>query len=70
MRNLDGFRVDTYNYSDPQGIAKWTKSITTAYPNFNIVGEVWMQNSLTNGLLAKKTALLVKSKITIRTCLQ
>ena len=43
--NLDGFRVDTYNYSDPQGIAKWTKAITTAYPNFNIVGEVWMQNT-------------------------
>ena len=42
--NLDGFRVDTYNYSDPKGIAKWTKSITDEYPNFNIVGEVWMQS--------------------------
>lgn len=42
--NLDGFRVDTYNYSDPKGIANWTKSITDEYPNFNIVGEVWMQN--------------------------
>jgi len=42
--DLDGFRVDTYNYSDPQGIAKWTKSITDEYPNFNIVGEVWMQS--------------------------
>lgn len=42
--NLDGFRVDTYNYSDPNGIALWTKSITDEYPNFNIVGEVWMFN--------------------------
>jgi glycosidase len=42
--NLDGFRVDTYNYSDPEGIAKWTKAITDEYPNFNIVGEVWMQS--------------------------
>ena len=42
--NLDGFRVDTYNYSDPNGIAIWTKSITDEYPNFNIVGEVWMFN--------------------------
>ncbi|SEF45248.1 Glycosidase [Flavobacterium urumqiense] len=42
--DLDGFRVDTYNYSDPVGIAKWTKSITDEYPNFNIVGEVWMQS--------------------------
>jgi glycosidase len=43
--DLDGFRVDTYNYSDPKGIAKWTKSITDEYPKFNIVGEVWMQNT-------------------------
>jgi len=27
-----------------EGIAKWTKAITNEYPNFNIVGEVWMQN--------------------------
>jgi len=42
--DLDGFRVDTFNYSDAEGIAKWTKAITNEYPNFNIVGEVWMQN--------------------------
>jgi glycosidase len=27
--DLDGFRVDTYNYSDPVRIASWTKAITT-----------------------------------------
>jgi glycosidase len=42
--DLDGFRVDTYNYSDPTGIASWTKAITDEYPNFNIVGEIWMQS--------------------------
>ncbi len=42
--NLDGFRVDTYSYNDKVGIAKWTKSITDEYPNFNIVGEVWMHD--------------------------
>ena len=40
--DLDGFRVDTYPYNDKTAIAKWTKSITDEYPNFNIVGEVWM----------------------------
>jgi glycosidase len=40
--DLDGFRVDTYSYNDKIGIAKWTKSITDEYPQFNIVGEVWM----------------------------
>ncbi len=42
--NLDGFRVDTYNYTDPKGIASWTKAITDEYPNFNIAGEIWMHN--------------------------
>jgi len=42
--NLDGFRVDTYSYADKEGISKWTKAIMDEYPNFNIVGEVWMHN--------------------------
>jgi glycosidase len=42
--DLDGFRVDTYSYNDKESIAKWTKSIMDEYPNFNIVGEVWMHN--------------------------
>lgn len=41
---LDGLRVDTYSYNDKQGIAKWTKAIMAEYPNFNIVGEVWMHD--------------------------
>lgn len=42
--DLDGFRVDTYSYNDKEAIAKWTKAIMEEYPNFNIVGEVWMHN--------------------------
>jgi len=42
--DLDGFRVDTYSFNDKEGIAKWTKSIMDEYPNFNIVGEVWMHD--------------------------
>ena len=42
--DLDGFRVDTYSYNDKIAIAKWTKAITDEYPNFNIAGEVWMQD--------------------------
>lgn len=42
--DLDGFRVDTYSYNDKEGIAKWTKAIMNEYPNFNIVGEVWMHD--------------------------
>ena len=42
--NLDGFRVDTYSYNDKEAIAKWTQNITNEYPDFNIVGEVWLHN--------------------------
>jgi glycosidase len=41
--NLDGLRVDTYSYNEKEGIAKWTKAIMDEYPNFNIMGEIWMQ---------------------------
>lgn len=37
-------RVDTYSYNDKYGIAQWTKRIMEEYPNFNIVGEVWMHD--------------------------
>lgn len=43
--DLDGFRVDTYSYNDKEGIARWTKAIMDEYPNFNIVGEVWLHDS-------------------------
>lgn len=42
--DLSGLRVDTYSYNDKNGIAKWTKAIMDEYPNFNIVGEVWMHD--------------------------
>jgi len=41
---LDGLRVDTYSFNSKEGIAKWTKAIMNEYPNFSIVGEVWMLN--------------------------
>ncbi len=41
---LDGLRVDTFSYNDKDGIANWTQAIMDEYPNFNIVGEVWMHN--------------------------
>ena len=39
--NLDGLRVDTFPYSDKEGIAEWTQGILDEYKNLNIVGEVW-----------------------------
>lgn len=38
---LDGLRIDTYSYSDPDFLTHYTKVIMEEYPNFNIVGEEW-----------------------------
>ena len=37
--NLNGIRMDTYQYNDRDAMAEWAKAITDEYPRFNIVGE-------------------------------
>jgi neopullulanase len=41
---LDGIREDTYPYVDQEYLARWARTILTQYPDFNIVGEVWIQD--------------------------
>ena len=43
--DIDSLRVDTYSYNHKEGISKWTQNIMREYPNFNIVGEVWLHDS-------------------------
>ena len=40
---LDGIRMDTYPYSDQEFMARWIMRIMKEYPNFNVVGEAWLQ---------------------------
>lgn len=39
---LDGIRQDTYPYPDKDFMARWMKAVRTEYPNFNTVGEAWL----------------------------
>jgi len=39
---IDGIRQDTYPYSYKDFMAKWMQRILEEYPNFNVVGEVWL----------------------------
>lgn len=39
---LDGIRQDTYPYSDKKFMVEWMKRIREEYPNFNVVGEAWL----------------------------
>ena len=38
---LDGLRVDTYPYNEPEPMSRWCKAVTDEYPQMNIVGECW-----------------------------
>ncbi len=41
---IDGIRMDTHAYPYPDYMAEWTRRVLEEYPDFNIVGEVWMPN--------------------------
>ncbi|HEX9658606.1 MAG TPA: alpha-amylase family glycosyl hydrolase, partial [Bacteroidota bacterium] len=41
---LDGIREDTYPYVDPGFASRWARAIRAEYPQFSIVGEVWIQD--------------------------
>ena len=38
---LDGFRIDTYTYSDLQFMSNLMAAVKNEYPQFNAVGELW-----------------------------
>ncbi|TVQ65613.1 MAG: glycosyl hydrolase [Balneolaceae bacterium] len=44
---IDGIRMDTHPYPYKDYMAEWARRVFREYPDFNIVGEVWMQNAAT-----------------------
>lgn len=40
--NLGGIRHDTHQYLDKEFVSKWAQAVLNEYPNFNMVGEVWL----------------------------
>ncbi|MGY2130669.1 glycoside hydrolase family 13 protein [Hymenobacter sp. HD11105] len=40
---LDGYRIDTYPYSEPGFLMKWGKAIQDEYPQLGMFGETWVQ---------------------------
>lgn len=41
---IDGIRMDTYPYSERNFMAEWMRRIRQEYPNFSVVGEVWLNS--------------------------
>ncbi|WP_078063167.1 glycoside hydrolase family 13 protein [Solirubrum puertoriconensis] len=42
---LDGYRVDTYTYSDRKFLMDWGKAILDEYPNLGMFAETWVQGT-------------------------
>lgn len=42
---LDGYRIDTYPYSNPQFLMNWGKAVLDEYPQLGMFGETWVQNA-------------------------
>ncbi|WP_151086151.1 alpha-amylase family glycosyl hydrolase [Hymenobacter baengnokdamensis] len=38
---LDGYRIDTYPYSEPQFLMAWGKAMADEYPKLSMFGEAW-----------------------------
>lgn len=38
---IDGIRMDTHPYADPEAMSKWLAAVLNEYPDYNIVGECW-----------------------------
>ncbi len=50
---IDGIRMDTYPYPDKHFMAEWARQVMEAYPDFNIVGEVWIDDVATTAYWQK-----------------
>jgi len=43
VSGIDGIRVDTQPYPYKEFVSEWARSVFNEYPEFNIVGEAWLQ---------------------------
>jgi len=41
--SMDGIRMDTYPYSNQEFMQRWMKRMKFEYPDFNVLGETWLQ---------------------------
>ena len=50
---LDGYRIDTYPYSDPQFLMAWGRAIADEYPKLAMFGEAWESTSAEQAFFAQ-----------------
>ena len=52
---IDGIRVDTQPYPYRAFLSKWAQAVFSEYPDFNIVGEAWLQKEAFTAYFQKGT---------------
>ncbi len=50
---LDGYRVDTYSYSDRNFLMQWGAAIMEEYPKIGLFGETWVQGTAQQAYFAQ-----------------
>lgn len=50
---IDGLRLDTYPYNDPDYMAQWAKDVKAEFPNLTIFGEVLTDSPLTQAFFTQ-----------------
>ena len=50
---LDGYRIDTYSYSDRNFLMQWGAAILDQYPQLGMFGETWVQGTAQQAYFAR-----------------
>ncbi|MGL4851309.1 MAG: glycoside hydrolase family 13 protein [Phocaeicola sp.] len=64
---INGIRQDTHPYADFDMMARWCKEVEAEYPNFNIVGETWLNSNVQIAFWQKDSKLAAPRNSNLRT---
>ncbi|MBI4647040.1 MAG: cyclomaltodextrinase N-terminal domain-containing protein, partial [Bacteroidia bacterium] len=54
---IDGFRIDTWAYSDQEFMTDWSNTVFTEYPGIGMFGETWVQDVCVQAFFTKENSL-------------
>lgn len=64
---INGIRQDTHPYADFAMMADWCKAVNDEYPDFNIVGETWLNSNVLISYWQKDSKLTAPRNTNLRT---
>jgi glycosidase len=64
---INGIRQDTHPYADYDFMAQWCKEVNDEYPNFNIVGETWLNSNVLVSFWQKDSKLAAPRNSNLKT---